>query len=271
MGFGLAWQTRGHIVSDGQNMRAALARLVRDHIDEMVDTINGQYNSAFPAIMPYYEGGMVDQGWTRVIVEQYADMIECGSCDGAMYLVVPFFTMEDPYCRELSQLSTFVSSALFHGRALAPIIFSHTKSGGMDQSRQMLRVWEKFIQDLVRANCDAFCERLAEPERLSREWSLVPMGPVPNQVGDTPAAAQSRPGTVSAAQTASSAVTPEGVALSNRERDVLALVVQGLTNRQIASELGVGQSTAKTYVARLFDKFNVNSRSALVARVLRGV
>jgi NarL family two-component system response regulator LiaR len=53
---------------------------------------------------------------------------------------------------------------------------------------------------------------------------------------------------------------PDGE-LSAREREVLALLALGLTNREIASELFLSVDTVKTYVRRLFAKLGVNNRT----------
>lgn len=53
--------------------------------------------------------------------------------------------------------------------------------------------------------------------------------------------------------------------LSTREQEVLALLVEGLTNRQIAYRLHVSESTAKQYVRGILAKLNVGSRTEAVA------
>ena len=58
--------------------------------------------------------------------------------------------------------------------------------------------------------------------------------------------------------------------LSPREIEVMHLVVQGLTNREIAQRLGIGEVTVKTHNQRLFEKLGVRNRTELVARVLSG-
>ena len=53
--------------------------------------------------------------------------------------------------------------------------------------------------------------------------------------------------------------------LSAREREIMRLVIQGQTGRQIADALGIGKSTVDTYRARLFRKLRVDNRAALFA------
>lgn len=60
------------------------------------------------------------------------------------------------------------------------------------------------------------------------------------------------------------APTPEDVAavarLSERERDVLRLMADGLTNSEIARSLIVGEATVKTHVARILQKLPARDR-----------
>jgi two-component system, NarL family, response regulator NreC len=52
--------------------------------------------------------------------------------------------------------------------------------------------------------------------------------------------------------------------LSPREREVLDLVAQGYTNRQIADRLGLSVKTVETYRTRLVEKLGLRSRADLV-------
>lgn len=54
-------------------------------------------------------------------------------------------------------------------------------------------------------------------------------------------------------------------ALSPRERDVLRLVATGMTNKEIAQHLAVGDETVKTLLARSFVKLGVRRRTEAVA------
>ncbi len=49
--------------------------------------------------------------------------------------------------------------------------------------------------------------------------------------------------------------------LSMREREVLALVALGMSNREVASELYLSVDTVKTYVRRLYSKLGVSNRT----------
>ena len=56
--------------------------------------------------------------------------------------------------------------------------------------------------------------------------------------------------------------------LSHREKQVLKLVVLGYTNRQIADELYVAESTVKTHLSSAFAKLETRSRSEAAALIL---
>ncbi len=60
--------------------------------------------------------------------------------------------------------------------------------------------------------------------------------------------------------------------LSPRELDVLRLLAQGLSNKEIAAQLGLVVGTVKIHVANIFTKLGVSDRTqALVAAVKRGI
>lgn len=56
----------------------------------------------------------------------------------------------------------------------------------------------------------------------------------------------------------------EGTPLNSRESEVLRLLVQGLTNKEIAAHLNVSESVVKNTLQQLFAKTEVRTRSQLV-------
>jgi len=85
---------------------------------------------------------------------------------------------------------------------------------------------------------------------------------------------------LSPAQTAGSAPAPPGGAalpaaanelrdLTDREREVLTLVAQGLSNSEIAAQLIISPATAKTHVAHLLTKLDCRDRVQLVIAAYR--
>lgn len=54
--------------------------------------------------------------------------------------------------------------------------------------------------------------------------------------------------------------------LSPREMEVLTLIADGLSNKEIAARLHVSPNTVKTHVARVLEKLEVSRRTAALAR-----
>ncbi len=60
-----------------------------------------------------------------------------------------------------------------------------------------------------------------------------------------------------------------GADLTGREREVLALMAQGLSNTEIAEKLIVSPSTIKSHVSNILSKLDVTSRTEAVALAVR--
>jgi NarL family two-component system response regulator LiaR len=59
--------------------------------------------------------------------------------------------------------------------------------------------------------------------------------------------------------------TPEGTHLTEREREVLTLLAEGLSNNQIAERLLVSTATVKFHVSSVFTKLGVSTRAEAIA------
>lgn len=60
-----------------------------------------------------------------------------------------------------------------------------------------------------------------------------------------------------------------GVTLSSREMEVLALMVEAMSNKQIARRLGISEATVKTHVSTLIAKLGVQDRVSAAVYALR--
>jgi DNA-binding NarL/FixJ family response regulator len=64
-------------------------------------------------------------------------------------------------------------------------------------------------------------------------------------------------------------MNPATPAISPREREVLALLAEGLAVAQIASTLFISESTAKTHISKLYDKLGAGNRAQALMTALR--
>ena len=58
----------------------------------------------------------------------------------------------------------------------------------------------------------------------------------------------------------------EQLAITKRELEILGLIAQGMSNREIADKLFVSENTVKTHSSRLFDKLSAKRRTQAVQR-----
>jgi len=64
-------------------------------------------------------------------------------------------------------------------------------------------------------------------------------------------------------------VCPEAVLLSPREHEVLGLMAQGLTNRQIGQRLWISEPTVKTHVSHILAKLGQPDRTQAIVHAMR--
>jgi DNA-binding NarL/FixJ family response regulator len=61
------------------------------------------------------------------------------------------------------------------------------------------------------------------------------------------------------------------ILLTEREEEVLSLVTDGLSNRQIALQLNIGENTVRTHVGSLLRKIGLSNRTELAIYAIRRV
>jgi DNA-binding NarL/FixJ family response regulator len=115
---------------------------------------------------------------------------------------------------------------------------------------------DEYVFDALEAGASGFLPKHAPPEDLVRAVRVVAGGEallapsvtrrLIEEFARRPVPAAHRPAELDS--------------LTEREREVLALVARGLTNAEIAARLHVGEATVKTHVAHLLDKLGVRDR-----------
>jgi DNA-binding NarL/FixJ family response regulator len=123
------------------------------------------------------------------------------------------------------------------------------------------------VYDALRAGASGFLLKNAPPEELVEAIRLVAAG------GALLDPAVTRRVIEEFARSPAPGPLPAAVAsLTEREREVLQLVAQGLSNAEIAATLFVSEATVKTHVARLLGKLGLRDRvQAVVFAYERGL
>lgn len=118
-------------------------------------------------------------------------------------------------------------------------------------------------QDLVTAvkyGADGYLLKDLQPEELYEQLRRIGEGEAPLSRGMT--------GKLLNQLARRSRTVPESKAaavLSKRECEVLALVVEGLTNRRIGEELGIARNTVKNHLRSIYAKLDVKNRTEAAA------
>lgn len=113
------------------------------------------------------------------------------------------------------------------------------------------------VADAIDAGAAGYVLKDAEPEELVRAVEAVVRGGMPIDPRVT-RGLLARDGVARAA----------GVELTDREREVLAAVAEGLPNKLVARRLGISEKTVKAHLTRVFERIGVTDRTqaALWAR-----
>jgi DNA-binding NarL/FixJ family response regulator len=115
---------------------------------------------------------------------------------------------------------------------------------------------DQLVYEAMRAGASGFLLKSAPPARLAEAIRVIAAGEALLAPSITRRLVEDfvrrpPPGATAPAELAE---------LTDREREVLALIASGLSNREIASELVVSEATVKTHVNRVLSKLNLRDR-----------
>jgi len=115
----------------------------------------------------------------------------------------------------------------------------------------------EYARQALRAGARSYVLKEAEPAELLQAFRLAVAGGnyLHPRLGALMATGEEQSG--------------DGVALSDREREVVRLIANGFTNPEIADKLNVAERTVKTYRARAIEKLGFSSRAEITAYVRR--
>jgi DNA-binding NarL/FixJ family response regulator len=123
---------------------------------------------------------------------------------------------------------------------------------------------EQYVYEALRAGASGYLLKRVDGEELVRYIEQVVAG---ETVVDTTLAGRLA---ASAARLQRGEFWPGAhLGLTQRESEVLALLVSGLSNRAIAQRLVLGEETVKSHLRGLYRKLEVPDRSAAIAVALR--
>lgn len=114
----------------------------------------------------------------------------------------------------------------------------------------------------LRRGVRAVLPRDAEPREIHAAIEGVAAGLVVIPASDLPSLVGQTTRNRARLSAPLSATTPP---LSPREREILALMAEGLVNKIIAARLGISEHTVKTHIASIFQKLDAETRAEAVA------
>ena len=119
---------------------------------------------------------------------------------------------------------------------------------------------DEYVFDALRAGASGFLVKDTEPGELVRAVRVVAGG----ESLLSPGVTRRLVAEFIARPERAAASPPSLSVLTDREREVMALVAAGLSNDEIADELFVSPATARTHVSRAMVKLNARDRAQLV-------
>jgi DNA-binding NarL/FixJ family response regulator len=134
---------------------------------------------------------------------------------------------------------------------------------GLEQVRVLILTTydtDEYVFEALQAGASGFLLKDAGPDELLHAIRVVAAG----DALLAPRITRRLIGQFTAQRTAAQAATDRLAVLTQREREVLALVGQGLSNAEIGAELFLSPATARTHVSHAMAKLGARDRAQLV-------
>jgi DNA-binding NarL/FixJ family response regulator len=126
---------------------------------------------------------------------------------------------------------------------------------------------DEYVYQALRVGASGFLVKDTEPEELIRAVRVVARGEAllsPSVTRRLITSIAGRPGQAANQPRWPPGTGPSLARLTEREREVLSLVAEGLSNEEIAGRLFLSPLTTKTHVSRMMTKLDARDRAQLV-------
>ncbi len=124
------------------------------------------------------------------------------------------------------------------------------------------------VMGMLAAGADGYCLKSIEWEQLIAVIQLILQGGAYLDPQIAQKVARMFKPIVVSSEVSTSEVVQQPI-LSNREREILALIAKGYSNQKIANELYLSLGTVKSYVRMLLNKLSVDDRVQAAAMAVR--
>jgi len=256
------------VAMDSAELRRELASIIRENADAIAERLEVEFVREYPGAPANTMKASLVHQWTLGDLETIASCLEGDSLDALTYPIgIVGEAVKDVQNVEVTKLATRIASILFMFKHIAPTVYGSAYPD-IARATALVDCFEEFAQRAIAANCDAFVGEMGLKGAISRKWDLTSF-----MRSD---ASDETPLTLRGGGDAllSSLAKSEGMAfsvsqLTQREREVLTLVTEGMSNGEIAAKLGIRQNTVKNHVASIFEKCGVSSRIELIAKTAK--
>lgn len=255
---------------DREELRKEIALIIWEHIDELAILLEREFVKDFPRATANTQDVRVIHEGTLNVIEGIANALDSADPSLMCYKVTFGNTLEDPRNPRLTLFASFLSTIQWEAHLIAQFVFKHTFYSG-SHAWSLLEELERCVQTCIEYNCTQYAKEMRAPGRFIGQWDVMLQMRTTPLADDSPAKrhmSKERYGRL-AKKGPELFTKPEGDALSTREVEVLELLVEGMSNAEIAAILEISENTVKNHVSHVFDKYNVNSRTELTVKVLR--